>query len=1317
MATLALAAAGAAVGGALLPGGVSLLGATLSGAAIGSQVGALAGSFVDQALLAPSGQARALAGPRLSEIRITASSEGAPIPRLYGRARLGGQVVWASNFEEEVVQQSGSGGGKGGSSSSGAASIEYRYFANFAVALAEGPITGIGRVWADGRELDLSTIVHRVYLGTGDQLPDSLIEAKEGAGNAPAYRGVAYVVFERLALADFGNRVPQLSFEVTRAVDEFEGLIRAVTMIPGAGEFAYHTEAVNRRVGAATTVSENVHTLQRGTDWSVSLDQLQATLPNAANVSLIVGWFGTDLRAGDCEIRPGVDASDKVTEPIAWNVAGLSRSAAHLVSTVEGRAAYGGTPSDTSVIAAIRDLQERGLGATFAPFVFMDVPADNTLSDPYTGAASQPAYPWRGRITVSPAAGQPGSPDQTAAAATQIAAFVGTAQPSDFAIDGDNVVYSGPDEWSYRRFILHCAHLAAAAGGVDAFLIGSELRGLTWVRDSASTYPFVAALVALAADVKSILGPATKVTYAADWSEYFGHQPADGSGDVHFHLDPLWASADIDAIGIDVYWPLADWRDGASHADRQAGTLSIYDLAYLSANLVAGEGYDWYYASPADRDAQTRTPITDGAGKPWVFRFKDIRGWWENQHFDRPGGIESGTPTAWVPQSKPIWFTELGCPAVDRGANQPNVFIDPKSSESFLPYHSSGNRDDFMQRRYLQAFLEGFDPDSPNYIAGTNPTSSVYAGPMLDLARVHVYTWDARPHPAFPNNTDVWGDGPSWRLGHWITGRLSSAPLDATVATLLADYGFADHDTGALAGILSGFVIDRVLPAREALQPLELAFFIDARESAGRIVFAHRGAQPSATEVTPDDLVEHRPGDALSTLTRAQETDLPASAKLTFIAASGDYAPAVEEARRLAGKSGRIAVADLPLVLETEQAARIAETWLFEAWASRERAGFSLPPSRLALEPGDLLTLEVDGRSRLLRITDIGEHGARDIEARGVDPEVYGGVVPSVRPPPGGGAGVILGQPLVIFLDLPLLRGDEPPHAGYVAAAQVPWPGSIAFYRSPESSGFVLEAVASAPAVVGTLLDPLPSGVLSRYDRATKVRVALERGALASVTPLALLAGANLAAIENEDGGWEVLQFQSAVLTEPATYELSLLLRGQAGTEDAMRTPVAAGARFVLLDAAVARVDMSPDEIGLDYTWACGPASRPLGDPAYLEAHHAFTGRGLEPLAPVHLAGTRSGHDLAFSWIRRTRIGGDSWEAVEVPLGEDFERYEVDILDGATVKRTILTDTPSALYTAAEQTADFGAPQPSVSVRVYQMSAVSGRGTPREATL
>src|SRR5512145_226730 len=247
MATLALAVAGAAVGSALLPAGVTILGATLTGAAVGSQVGALAGSFIDQSLFGAAGQSRALNGPRLTELRVTGSSEGAPIPRLYGRARIGGQIVWATDFEEEVVTTSQSGGGKGGALGPQSKTTEYRYYASFAVALAEGEIAGIGRVWADGAELDLSTVTYRLHTGSETQAPDSLIEAREGAGNAPAYRGVACIVFERLALAPFGNRIPQLSFEVHRAVDSFEGSVRAVALIPGAGEFVYAQEPVTRK--------------------------------------------------------------------------------------------------------------------------------------------------------------------------------------------------------------------------------------------------------------------------------------------------------------------------------------------------------------------------------------------------------------------------------------------------------------------------------------------------------------------------------------------------------------------------------------------------------------------------------------------------------------------------------------------------------------------------------------------------------------------------------------------------------------------------------------------------------------------------------------------------------------------------------------------------------------------------------------------------------------------------------------------------------------------------------------------------------------
>ena len=1079
------------------------------------------------------------------------------------------------------------------------------------------------------------------------------------------------------------------------------------------GDNTYATDPITRRVGLSQSEPENTHTRMGGTDWTVALDQLADAHPNAKSTSLVVSWFGTDLRAGYCQVRPAVDSTDKETSPVAWSVAGQVRATAPLVSFDNDRPAYGGTPSDSTVIAAIRDLKTRGHKVTLTPFILMDIPSGNVLPDPYSNSSSQPAFPWRGRITCDPAPGRPGSPDKTAAAATQVASFVGTAAPSHFSLSGEAVVYSGPTEWTLRRMILHYAKLAVAAGGVDAILIGSELRGLTHIRSAASTYPFVAALAALAADVKSIVGPGCKVTYAADWSEFFGHHPGDGTGDVHFHLDPLWSSSSIDAIAIDCYWPLSDWRYSDTHLDLAAGGRSPYDLVYLKSNLFAGEGFDWYYASPSDRDAQVRTPITDGAGKPWVFRYKDLKSWWQNPHFNRPGGIESSTPTAWVPQSKPVWLTEIGCPAVDLGPNQPNVFVDPKSSESFLPYYSRGNRDDLAQRRYLQAILEAFDPAHEGYVTGANPVSTGYSGRMIDLDHVHVYAWDTRPFPAFPSNKDVWGDGTNWRLGHWITGRAGGQAVGSVVRQILDDHNFPHHDTSALDGIVSGLVIERVMSAREALSPLELAYFFDALESGGKIHFRHRGSG-EPVDITSDDLVETQKGADLLKLTRAQETELPAAARIAYSAVESDYRQAIAASRRLVGQSGRLSIAELALVMDADQASRTADAWLFEAWAARERAAFTLPPSRLALEPGDLVSLSDAGQ--LVRITGLSDHGARDIEARSIDPEVYAGGITAPRPA-GPPAGIDTGPALGAFLDLPLLTGNEGPEAGYFAATRTPWPGGIALYRSAETSGFDLAAIATQAAAIGTTLDPLPPGPEGRLDRATKFRVRLETGELASATTVSMLSGANAAAIRNTSGVWEVIQFETATLVAEKTYELTGLLRGQSGTEDAMSSTVAAGARFVLLDAAVVSIDMTSNTIGLPFNWRYGPANRDLGNPSYVTEQHAFTGRGLKPLSPVHVLGRRTGGDLEITWIRRTRVGGDSWVATEIPLGEESERYEIDILDGTTLKRTLATTSPAVTYTAAEQTADFGAPQSSVAVRVYQLSSASVRGTPRAATL
>jgi hypothetical protein len=177
MATLVLGAVGSAIGGALIPGGLSLFGTAITGAAIGSAVGSIAGGLVDQALLGPlagsSGQTRIAQGPRLFDLKLGASSEGAVLPRVYGRVRLPGQLIWATRFKEKVkvTTQTTGGGQAGGGKNVGAPSAaqgnkvkveEHLYFANAAYAICEGPITRIGRIWADGKELDRSKYTIRV---------------------------------------------------------------------------------------------------------------------------------------------------------------------------------------------------------------------------------------------------------------------------------------------------------------------------------------------------------------------------------------------------------------------------------------------------------------------------------------------------------------------------------------------------------------------------------------------------------------------------------------------------------------------------------------------------------------------------------------------------------------------------------------------------------------------------------------------------------------------------------------------------------------------------------------------------------------------------------------------------------------------------------------------------------------------------------------------------------------------------------------------------------------------------------------------------
>jgi hypothetical protein len=975
---------------------------------------------------------------------------------------------------------------------------------------------------------------------------------------------------------------------------------------------------------------------------------------------------------------PGVERRDKDTKPYQWQVDGLSRKEAHPISLVVGRPAYGGTPSDLSIIHALGDLKARGLAVTFYPFLLMDIPSGNRLPNPH-GAGEQPAYPWRGRIVAS--------------SANAIAAFF-----------GEGAAGSG-----YRRMIVHYAKLCAEAGGVESFLIGSELKGLTTSRIGRGVYPAVAELERLAGDVAAIL-PNAKISYGADWSEYFGHHPDDGSGDHHFHLDPLWASPSIHYVGIDCYMPLTDWRDEETHADDHYGAITT--PAYLAANVAGGEGFDWYYASEADRAKQIRTLITDGAhGKPWVFRYKDLKSWWSERHFDRLGGVESTAATAWLPASKPIRLTEIGCPAVDKGPNEPNLFIDAKSAESALPHFSSGMRDDFIQRQALAAILAHWT-SGPQ----ANPLSPIYGAPMVESNRISLWAWDARPYPAFPGLPQIWADGVNYQRGHWLNGRLAPVALKDLVAAMLDDAGIDKYDVSELFGLVDGFVLDRPMAPRDALDQLAMVFAFDAVESGDRLVFRHRAAPAAGTAIAGENLVETSAEQPLLAAARAAASELFQAVRIGHMEPDANYRHAMVEARRPLADASREFTIETGCVMRQAALGGRAEVLLAESWAARETARLVLPPSLVALEPGDPVTLVIDGKTRLFRIAETSGLLERSVEARSHDPSIYGAVAAPERPSQVVAAPV-LGPPAVLVLDLPGASTPSEVKAPLVAVAVRPWSQPLVVLSDGGDGGLRTESVLKAPAVMGTTLDALAAGPLWRPDRAAMLRVRLIAGALQSVSRAALLAGANAAAIGTPEDGFEIVQFETAELVGPDIYALGGLLRSQGGSEPEMRALRPAGQRFVLLDADLLPLKPTADAIGRRIALKVGPAGRDVADPAFVDVTVVSRGLNLRPLAPVHLRCRRAGEALHLSWIRRTRLGGDAWEAVEVPLGEERERYELTVVQaGRMLSRSI--DGPETVITADEQRTAFGAVlEGAVTVQISQASTVYGGGAILETTI
>ena len=389
------------------------------------------------------------------------------------------------------------------------------------------------------------------------------------------------------------------------------------------------------------------------------LDQLLADFPNLKKVGIICSWFMNEMDIATATIKPG---TEHVRNSSEWKVGDYTRANAHQITMCETNGEkivnFGGTVSDKKLLAYIDKLNDLGIEVAFYPLIMVD----------------DAAKTWRGYITGSP---------------EDVAKFY---------------------KEQYKPFIKHYAELLKDR--VKIFYIGSELEGLTSIKDEQNQFPFVDKIISLAQKVKNA-APKSAVSYAANWTEYHschgGLRP----------LDKLWSNSAIDFVGIDYYMPLTNEQD-----------KDLHKVETIKKGFDSGEGKDYY--------------VVDG--KQFSFSnpdaaWKNLKEWHASKHFEWDG--KDSSETSWVPNSKPIVFSEFGSRSVDRATDAPWLY------GQNLPQNSNGKVDNIMQIVTIRAFLEHMKES--NFIG-----------------EGFCYGYDSRGrwwHKIF-------ADGNQYDTGHWIDGKI-----------------------------------------------------------------------------------------------------------------------------------------------------------------------------------------------------------------------------------------------------------------------------------------------------------------------------------------------------------------------------------------------------------------------------------------------------------------------------------------------------------------------------------------------------------------
>jgi hypothetical protein len=573
--------------------------------------------------------------------------------------------------------------------------------------------------------------------------------------------------------------------------------------------------------------------------------------------------------------------------------------------------------------------------------------------------------------------------------------------------------------------------------------------------------------------------------------------------------------------------------------------------------------------------------------------------------------------------------------------------------------------------------------------------------------------------------------GPSFAEFKYEIVREAVETSEVRVADIIADLcERADEERYDVSELpdtdtVHGYKLQNPASARSNIEPLLTAFGIYVVDEDGQIKFKKYSGITSVATINYDELGQSEDGaeaaDAMP-LSRAQEIDLPRSVTCSYIEPSFDYQTASEKESRQVTEATEDLQIEIPIALSgSDHAKQIAQRTLFARWLSQNTRSTKVSRKYAFVSPGDGVTIEYPRGTwklwRLMSATDTGalcewnlEPGDAELMTQtAVGATGYQSQQIAPLPP----------QTRAQILDTSILR-DADNNAGTYVAFDGFGPGFIGaeLLIGDDSTNLQPRGTVSSAAPIGAAETALGDWTRNVVDEKNLVTVNVGDDELNSVTRAVLLNGTSNVAAIGAAGRWELIKFQRAESLGGGRYILSGLLRGINGTEHATASHEIGDTFVLMTTSGILRPSMDVGSIGQTKTYVA--VSKGRSRSSGISQTYANTGEGLKPRSPVDLRKSITSNNITLTWGRRSRMVDNVLTTGVIPLGESVERYDVLIYsDGTftTIKRVLSVFAASAVYSSAEQIADFGSNQTTLNVRVYQTNDTVGRGHELQATV